>query len=334
MKLEIHHETAIFDALQTNWNALLKRSSNDIIFLTLEWQQTWWNAYHPGELYIILGRSDDGEVLGIAPWFIHEYDNKRIINTIGCVDVTDYLDLIVLPEYEDDFLEALAEHLTHNTPPFDKLILCNIPEYAALLEKWPPILAAHKFTASAEVQEVCPVINLPATWDDYLGNLNKKQRHELRRKIRRAGNQTDWYIVDASHDLQVESETFLELMAASNEEKAEFLQNEQNTAFFRAVVPLIMERGWLQLSFLTVAEQPAAAYLNFIYNNQVLVYNSGQDAAQFNQLSPGIVLLARNIRYAIEHEYAEFDFLRGNEPYKYQMGGQDTQVYQLTVTRA
>ena len=64
----------------------------------------------------------------------------------------------------------------------------------------------------------------------------------------------------------------------------------------------------------------------------MLVYNSGHDAGEHGNLSPGIVLLGRLIEYAIEKGYREFDFLRGNEAYKYDMGGKDTEVCQLRIT--
>jgi CelD/BcsL family acetyltransferase involved in cellulose biosynthesis len=64
-----------------------------------------------------------------------------------------------------------------------------------------------------------------------------------------------------------------------------------------------------------------------------MVYNSGLDPAVYGHLSPGIVLLARLVEYAIDTERTVFDFLRGDEPYKYDMGGQDTQVYRMEIRR-
>ena len=98
-------------------------------------------------------------------------------------------------------------------------------------------------------------------------------------------------------------------------------------------MPALAERGWLQLALLTVNGQPAAAYLNFDYHNRIMVYNSGLDPEAHGHLSPGIVLLARLIEYAIGCQREWFDFLRGDEPYKYDMGGQDTQVYRMEIRR-
>jgi CelD/BcsL family acetyltransferase involved in cellulose biosynthesis len=123
-------------------------------------------------------------------------------------------------------------------------------------------------------------------------------------------------------------------MAASDDDKARFLADGSNTAFFRALIPALSEAGWLQLAFLTVEGQPAAAYLNFDYAGHILVYNSGLLQTAYGHLSPGIVLLAYLIQHAIETGHHVFDFLQGDEVYKYRMGGQDTHVYNLTAQRA
>jgi hypothetical protein len=69
--------------------------------------------------------------------------------------------------------------------------------------------------------------------------------------------------------------------------------------FFRAMAGVMLQAGWLQLAFLEVEGNRAAAYLNFVYNDQVLVYNSGLDPQKYSYLSPGVVLIARLIEKAI-----------------------------------
>lgn len=330
MKLETFSDITVYDRLAPVWNALLSISASNVIFLTNEWQKTWWEVFHPGELKVIVGRNASDEIVGIAPWFVGEHGGERVVRTVGCVDVTDYLDIIAVPGHRSVFLDALAQHLSESADDFDRISLCNIPETSPTLKEFPALLEQHGFKASVVQQEVCPVIPLPGSWDDYLAGLNKKQRHELRRKIRRAGENLDWYIVGPEHDLLTETEEFLRLMAASSPEKAAFLTPE-NRHFFELLTDRMYECGWLQLAFLTVDGERAATYLNFDYANHILVYNSGQDVEQFGALSPGIVLLANLIKHAIETRHTAFDFLRGNERYKYQMGGQDTAVYRLAA---
>lgn len=320
-----------FEALASEWNPLLERSANKNLFSSWEWQSTWWNVYQPGELFVVTVRDEDGQLVGIAPWFIDcTNPQERVIRGIGCIDVTDYVDIIALESHFEAVLNSFAEALMENKTQYDRINLCNMPESSPTYQQFPEILKAHGFTIETELEEVCPVITLPDEWDDYLSGLSKKDRHELRRKMRRAYNmsQIDTYTVDDSHDLNEQIELFTKLMIESAPDKAEFMADDNNRAFFETVLPMMYANGWLKIEFITVNDTPSAAYLNFHYDNRIMVYNSGLSQEHMN-LSPGIVLLGLLIRTAIEQNYDAFDFLRGNERYKYHMGGQDTQIFQI-----
>ena len=331
MELTAYKDAAAFALLESEWNALLQRAPINRIFYTWEWQMTWWQAYQPGELLILVCRHD-GDLVGIAPLFLTESERGPSLQIIGCVDVTDYLDFIVDEQHLQGVFTAFADYFAAHRLTFDLLDFCNIPANSPTQRLLPELLQNRGFKTTVEQQEVCPVIELPDKWPDYLGLLDKKQRHEVRRKMRRVqanDRPVDWYIVNGHHDLEAEVDEFVRLMASSDPEKKRFLQDDGNQRFFRAIVPLLHERRWLQMNFLTVGDQRAAAYINFVYGNRVMVYNSGLDHLDYGDLSPGIVLLAYNIRYAIENGFRFYDFLRGDEPYKYRMGGRDTAVMNI-----
>jgi len=326
------YRTALaFLELESLWRELLPQAPMQRVFYTWEWQKTWWEAYEPGELWILVCR-DEGAAVGIAPLFISEAEGGRAVQIIGCVDVTDYLDFIVAEGRMDAVYTAFADYFSQQRAQFDRLDFCNIPDDSPTRRILPSLLSDRGFETAVEQQEVCPVIELPTSWGNYLSLLDKKQRHEVRRKMRRlqgSEQSTDWYIVNSAQDLGEEVSQFVRLMAASDPEKERFLQDAGNLRFFKAIVPLMQKRGWLQLSFLTIGDERAAAYMNFIYENRVMVYNSGHAHQDFGDLSPGIVLLAYNIRHAIEQGFSHYDFLRGDEAYKYRMGGRDTAVMNI-----
>lgn len=334
MKIEACTSDTVFENLREEWSGLLTEARDNRIFLTWEWQSTWWAAYHPGELWVLAVRNDDGQLVGLAPWFIEQRPQTgRTVRSVGCVDVTDYLEVIVHQAHEAPVFEALAAYVGENQSCYDKIDLCNIPEGSPVLKYLPQLLQERGLSVEIKPQEVCPVIELPSTWEDYLNKLDKKQRHEVRRKLRRTDEYAvEWYAVGPEHDLNAETEIFLRLMACASPDKAEFLRDEKNVAFFRQLAPILMERGWLQLAFLKVDGTHTATYLNFLYNEEVLIYNSGLDIEAAKGLSAGIVLLAYLIQYAIEHDYKRFDFLRGNEEYKYRMGAVDTHIFMLMAS--
>jgi CelD/BcsL family acetyltransferase involved in cellulose biosynthesis len=339
LNLETYCTESDFDALRDVWNSLVSQNAVNEVFLTWEWQVTWWAVYCPGELRLLVGRTDDGQVVGIAPWFIEA--GTRTLRAVGCVDVTDYLDVIALPAHRDAFYQALSGYLADHRAEFEQLSLCNVRASSPTLAALPPYLTAAGFAVTVEQQETCPHINLPHDFEAYLESLDKKQRHELRRKMRRAenaeeasGEKVAWYIVGPEHDLGAEIERFIGLMRASHPDKAGFMDDAKNDGFFRAVVPKMAACGWLQMAFLTVNGEAAAAYINFDYDNRIGVYNSGLLPQSYAHLSCGIVLLCYLIRHNIEQERAVFDFLRGNEDYKYRMGAQDSPVMELVARPA
>jgi CelD/BcsL family acetyltransferase involved in cellulose biosynthesis len=99
--------------------------------------------------------------------------------------------------------------------------------------------------------------------------------------------------------------------------------------FFLDMARCLQSRGWLQLCFLEIEGARAATILNFVYQNDVLVYNSGYDPVKYGPYSPGIVLFAFSLQDAIAAKRRRFDFLRGDEEYKYRFGAHNTNVYEL-----
>jgi CelD/BcsL family acetyltransferase involved in cellulose biosynthesis len=173
-------------------------------------------------------------------------------------------------------------------------------------------------------------------WESYLDSLDKKERHEIRRKLRRLEREApeaQVRLVTGGPELDAALATFIALHRLSSRAKDAFMTDEMQD-FFRAIAAILAERGWLQLSFLEIAGQPVASYFCFDYGNQTLVYNSGYDPQASPQLSPGWVLLARLIEHAIAQGRTRFDFLQGNEDYKHRFGGVDEPVYRTLIRGA
>ena len=156
-----------------------------------------------------------------------------------------------------------------------------------------------------------PYIPLPGDWEAYLEGLDKKQRHEIRRKIRRLESQDlpiRWYFADDPQKLDREIDDLFDLMA-QDEEKDRFLTAAMRTQL-RSICWSAFRSGWLQLAFIEVAGQKAAAYLNFDFGNRIWVYNSGLNFA-LSALSPGWVLLSYLLRWANENKRLIVRFLAG-----------------------
>jgi CelD/BcsL family acetyltransferase involved in cellulose biosynthesis len=331
---EIHSHPSVFDRLANEWTALLRRSAVDVPFLTPAYGRAWWRHLGSGDLFLVTVR-DGAELVGLVPLFLSHPPDGPTLQWVGCVEVSDYLDAVIAAGQEMGVWEVVLDALTGpSAPRWEQMDLCNIPASSPTLEVLPALARERGWAVETEVQEVCPVVPLPSTWEEYLASLDRKDRHELRRKLRRAEalEGLRWYIVGPEHDLEGEIEDFLTLMARSTRAKAEFLTPPMR-AFFQELMRAAFAEGWLQLAFLEWDGRKLAAYLNFVYRNRVLVYNSGLDWQADPGLGAGIVLSAFLIRHAIAEGREAYDFLRGSEDYKYRLGGKDVPVYRVVVRR-
>ncbi len=337
MKVETHCTDEIFESLRAEWNALLTQSVSDTLFLTWEFQATWWKHFGGDNLLqLITVRAEDEQLLGIAPLYVEtDAHMGKVLRLVGGIEVADYLDFIVKRGREAEVYDALCNALwAYEQNAWAVIDLRNVPAASPTREALTTRATQRGFMVTEQVEEVCPLIELPTTFDAYLESLDKKQRHEVRRKIRKAYNEAkvNWRLVGAEHDLAAALDRFIDLQKRSMADKQNFM-TPQMEAFFRDLAQATYAAGWLELSFITLDEQHAATYFAFNYAGDTLLYNSGYDPQLFAALSPGIVLLAHLIEHAIEQKQKRFDFLQGNEVYKYRMGAHDTQVHQIVLRR-
>lgn len=344
MKLTIDRSASGFDSLQDEWNELLQQSQTNTIFLSWEWQTTWWRHWGTDELYLLSWRDEEtGRLLGLAPLFVDLTSaGQRQLLLVGGIEVSDYLDLIVAPENAPAVYASLIEWLgSADAPAWDLFELVNVPAASPTLTDLPTRLAT-RWPTEARKEDVCPLILLPADWESYLNLLDKHQRHEVRRKLRKIEQAPDvrWWLSQAPNlappqapnNLARDVEDFITLHQLSSADKDDFM-TEPMKAFFRELAAVMAAKGWLALALLSVSNRPAAAVFSFRWQDQWLLYNSGYDPVNFKDLSTGVVLLARCIEAAIQAGVRVFDFLQGNEVYKYRLGAHDTEVWRLTVRR-
>ena len=320
--------------ISDQWNELLSCcSASHVPFLRFEYLNSWWEhlgggGWSSGELFIITGSREDGELVGIAPlFFTKNREGRPALMLVGSIEISDYLDFIVRTPDLDEFTRALLMFLSTVTDPaWQVLDLYNIPEASPTLTALEAAAKDAGWRFDRQQLQACPYIPLKGDWEAYLAQIDKKQRHEIRRKLRRAEEADPpvrWYIVEDEATLDREIDDFLKLMAY-DPEKERFL-NEKMRTQMSAIVRAAFQAGWLQLAFMTVGDEKAAGYLNFDYAGHIWVYNSGLDF-KFREASPGWVLLGYLLQWANENGRESFDFMRGSEDYKYRFGGVDRHV--------
>ncbi|OQY44091.1 MAG: hypothetical protein B6242_13445 [Anaerolineaceae bacterium 4572_78] len=331
MKIIIHTDSQVFDDLKVEWYDLMERATVSPIFSTPDYQQIWWQYLGHGELRILTIYEESTDILvGIAPLFID--DGK--LTFIGCVDVSDYLDFLVDKNYTDQVYEIIINYLKHE-PEWQSVYFCSLPYHSPALTSMLSLAEKANLRPTSAVEEICPIITLPDTWQSYLSSVNRKQRQEIQRKLRRVEVMDDsrLYVIDNLSDLSDELiDAFVILHKKSNHDKESFW-DESLENFFRTLIKRMAELGWLKFYFIDIDDNPAAALLCFDYQNEILVYNSGFDYARHGYLGVGNAIVSYSIRHAIELKRNRYDFLRGDEKYKFKFGAIGEDVYDIKINR-
>lgn len=329
---EIIEGSVIFEQLADRWNQLAQGGVTDTPFQSLAYQSAWWKHLQPEDsrLFSVVV-SKDGVLAGVGCFYLL----GETLHFNGCIEETDYLDIIAKQEDAAAVWTAVFDCLcSSQSPQWTRMDLCNIPETSpsrSLIQKE----AEQRGLLFHEEQiEVCPIIKLPGSFDQYLDQIDSKQRREIQRKLRRAnGADTKLITMEAIEDLDSAVDDFLDLLQKSTFEKQEWLNFGRRSLFYD-VARAARETGTLQLLFLEVEGQKAAALFNFDYANRIWVYNSGLDPDNFSALSLGVVMTAKAIEWAAENGRSAFDFLRGNETYKYRFGAEDSAIYRQIISRS
>jgi CelD/BcsL family acetyltransferase involved in cellulose biosynthesis len=340
MQISFERDEQYFQQLAAPWDRLLEKSVTRAPFLLHAFQLNWWRTRGGGEwpqaeLMLALGHEPDGELAAIAPLFLTEDRAERpILMLLGSIEIADVLDLIGSRDALEQFIPMLLENLEQGLPERRaSLDLYNLPEGSFTRELMRTAAENRGWTIKEQRLQPSPYVALSTSWDAYLDNIDSKQRRELKRKMRRADSypaSVEWHLSQADGNLHAEVDAFLDLMAL-DPEKRSFL-TESMRAHFHGLAQAAADGGWLQLAMLEVSGQPAFGYFNFDYDGKLWVYNSGFDPDHAS-LSPGWVLMGHLIQWAIDHQIREVDFLRGDEEYKYRLGGIDRWVTRMVLSR-
>lgn len=324
-KIRVVTEAEEFASLKAVWNRLLQRCGENIsIYLTHEWLSIWWRHFGEGKKLNILLIEKEHRVIGIIPLMKVECRialiRFHVLETIGSVNC-NYIGLI-LPEYMEDamtvFLAYLEEELVKNKLllrlnliPEDCLFLNQLQKHAVPLSR--NMLIQEKATTLA------PYITLPATWDDYLSSLSRRRRKVLRRALRSLEKRYEVKLQEyTSESLDEGLSKFFDLhqsrWRAVNVRGA--FSNPKMKEFYRDIASQFLKNKWLYFTCLTVDNEPVSIEYGFIYNQKLYNATAARDI-KYSEYSVGHLHHLFLIKDAIKRHLREFDFLRGDEPYKF-----------------
>jgi CelD/BcsL family acetyltransferase involved in cellulose biosynthesis len=360
-----------FDSLpRSTWDRLAGLTPWATPFSDWAFHRAWWDGYGPNAHEEILVVCDwdaptDPEPVAIVP-FMHRHEveptDAELHTTIrpgaglrltpvapsatailfAASYHADYATVLADPADLPAVAEAVAEYIAGPASgDWDVVDLrrlrCADPTGVELAAAFGSREVANGWTMNVDREDVCPVVTFPdgVDLDGYLATLGKKQRHEIRRKVRRAEAVGPIRMVD-SLDPLADLDGFIDLHQRRWGVDGLFPPTpggEQSRVMFRRLFELFGPDGSLGLTSLFVGDRRIAAGVHFETDAGLLFYNAGIDP-DVRDLSPGVLLTYAYVGRALEHGLRRLDFLRGDEPYKYEWGAVDEPIQRLLLRRA
>ncbi|MBT8328911.1 MAG: GNAT family N-acetyltransferase [Desulfofustis sp.] len=314
-------ETIDFSAFEKLWQQYGSLWEWDNPFITPPWLKVWHRVFGGGREPLLTLVSNSGNPIGIAP-LMTDGATARII---GSADLCDSGDVVVAPHEEHrffselwDFLESRQINRLVLEPVRPDSIVYSIARAAERSERWRCTITP--LSQSLEME-------LPGSWQEYLDRLSSKQRHEVRRKLRRLHESGEVVMskIGGAEQIDAAMKQFIELFRLSRKDKAAFMNNERER-FFRLLAAELDAAGMLRLQEITINNVSAAIVFCIEHANCLYLYNNGYNP-EYRATSIGLLSKVLSIRAAIEAQLATYDFLGGIERYKYQLGGAEITLY-------
>jgi CelD/BcsL family acetyltransferase involved in cellulose biosynthesis len=337
MNVETIDTSQDFFALCDEWNTLLKSSESNCVFLTHEWLSAWWKHLADGRRLAILTARDGDELIGLLP--VAERPAQlarmmpRVLEFLGSGMIgSDYLDVIAQKGRESEVMAAFAQTLTSRGLMLQLSQLRGADCAASLLAEQ---LRQQTWTVTETKLNVCPFIDLRRyTWESYLATLGPNVRKNINRYLRNLPRTFDMRIECVQYPAGAPSalDTAIDLHHKrwNTAGTSEAFQSAPVIAFHRDFVSRAAERGWLRLLILWLDGNPAASLYGLRYGPTFYFYQSGFDPA-YGKHSVGVATMGLAIKTAIEEGAAEYDFLHGDEEYKFHWAKETRELKRLEL---
>lgn len=323
MNVETIESADEFFSLRDSWNELLQSSPSSGVFLTHEWLSSWWRHLAEDRRLSIIVARENGRLAGVLPLAERraQYSRMmpRVLEFLGSGQIgSDYLDAIIAAGREGDVTAAFAQYC-HARGLMLQLSQLRAGNCAASLLS--ESLAARGWTTASTKLNICPYIDLTGTtWEKYLAELGPNIRKNLTRYLRILPKHFSMQVdcVQSPSDATAALETVMALHRKRWEAAgtSEAFQTPAVVKFHQEFARLAAERGWLRILVLRLNGRAVASLYGLRYGPTFYFYQSGFDP-EFRKQSVGVATMGLAIKTAIEEGALEYDFLHGNEEYKF-----------------
>ena len=330
------------------WNALLRESASDTLSLTWEWLSAWWDVFGDSrELYVIVIRSGE-EVIGIAPLLRKRLLHygllpfRRLEFLASGEDEADaicseYLDFILRRGREAEALRSIFAYLRAHQGDWDEILLSSIREDSSGVNLLITLCEDAPLRASVVDKDEGSYLPLVSDFERQLATLGRRFQKNLRRD-RRAVERgvATLRVIESAEEFDANFDKLVKLHQNLWRARGHsgVFASEKFTRFHRGLAPALLQRGWIKLFALSVADETVAVLYAFTYSGKMLYYQSGMTRASGPVSSPGTLVQSFAIEEAIKAGLSEFDVLGGGaDGYKARWGVSRRGILQLRLAR-
>jgi hypothetical protein len=345
MRIEVIKTYEAFSKLEDDWEAVYAADPEAQFFLSWTWLSVWLKG--TPKWYVLVARLDaSSPPVAFFPIRLRITTTPagEVINEVAMAGnrAADYTGFICRPECDDTAILAFAACI--RTIKWDHFHLENLLLSQKRMNRFLSFFGPDNFQLKSiritnKNQDVdnykCPYVTLPACWDTYLNDsLGTNTRQKVRRFLKK---------VDGSGELRISCATastidrdldcLLHLWTQNWGHRKQPAELERIQRTHKEILMQCFDAGVLFVPVIWQGEAPVGALAVLVDNEKksLLFYIGGRDAAQKNP-PPGFILHAYSLRFAINNGFRIYDFLRGNEPYKYLFASEERQIRHIVVS--
>ncbi|MEM8960192.1 MAG: GNAT family N-acetyltransferase [Acidobacteriota bacterium] len=319
--LDVIDDLDALDAIEADWRRLHARDAQATVFGSWGWLRGRLESV-PEPWWLLIARDAEGTIDGMVAVRVRpaEEDERGPVLTLALSPHADYVGVLCETDHEDHVLDAFATHIRTELD-WRTFELRDVLD--ARLDRFVARFPAPAFSIERREPTPCPYLDLTPyldaedRWEAYLRALRKARlRREIRHDLRAIERLPHLRRTTVDDDVELQIDTLLRLWRARWGALPEHELEE-----FRSIFRRCAAEGTLWLSFLWDGEIPISGLAGFIDRRRDAFgfYMTGFNP-DYGSLSPGLVIITSSIRAALEMGLHTFDFLRGDEPYKFALG--------------
>lgn len=255
--------------------------------------------------------------MGVVPCFRHHWNGLRQMTLIGS-GISDYLEPAIDPRYCPAILDQLRNHLAEDQE-------WDVCDWQDLSVETPlsRLRSDGGFELAASPDVACTEIALKGSFDEFRAGRSKDLKRNLRRYRQKAEaiGPLQFEVVDEAHPALMKA--LVELHTAKWQKRGEpgMIQANSSAEFLSEVAREFEARDMLRFFSLRFQDKVAAMILAFPYRKTMFGYLTAFDP-EHEAFGFGRALLFEALRHCYENGYEAWNFLRGEEPYKFWWGAE------------